>query len=255
MTQPAFKDNFSKQSDLYVKYRPLYPNELYSYLASLTPGHEQAVDCGTGNGQAAIGLTPYFDKVLATDPSSKQLENCFEHDKVTYKTEQAEHISLPDDSADMLTVANALHWFDLEKFYREANRVIKHNGIIAAWAYFIPVVSKEIDAVLDHFHFEVLDDYWLPENRLVEKKYTTIPFPYEKISNPSFSYSKEMGLNELIGYLNTWSGTQRYIAQNKHNPTDEVYNKLAKIWPDNEVKIITWNLTLKVGRVNKNKPQ
>ena len=169
----AFKDNFSQQSDIYVKYRPLYPVELYTYLSSLTVDHAVAWDCGTGNGQAAIGLAAFYEQVIATDPSEQQIRNCLPNDKVKYLVEKAENNSIASGSIDLLTIANALLWFDFDIFYREAHRVLKPNGIIAAWAMGVPSISPPVDKIINHFHDHTLNDFWLAENRLVEKGYTT----------------------------------------------------------------------------------
>jgi SAM-dependent methyltransferase len=244
-----FKDNFSKQSDLYVKHRPHYPAELYGYLSSLSPEHELAWDCGTGNGQAAIGLAEYYKQVVATDPSEQQIRNCLPHPKVIYHVEKAEASSLASGSADLLTIANALHWFDFDAFYTEVRRVLKPNGVIAAWAYGTPSVSPQVDKILLHYHDVTLNDYWQTENRYVEKGYQTIPFPFVAINTPQFSCERSMNLQDFIGFLNTWSATQRFISKNQHNPTEQVQNELQKVWQDPlEEKTVTWNLVLKAGR-------
>ncbi len=246
-----FKDNFSKQSDIYLKYRPLYPTPLYAYLASLVVNHELVWDCGTGNGQAAIGLADFFNQVYATDPSEQQIGNCIRHDRVVYNIEKAEKTRLESNTIDLVTVANALHWFDLDGFFKEAFRVLKPNGVIAVWAYGNPSVSPDIDSIVQHYHDVVLSDYWLPENRLVEKGYSTIAFPFELLETPAFQCERNMNRDDFIGLLNTWSATQRYININKHNPTDLVDEEFRKYWPDaNEEKEIVWKLVLKVGRVN-----
>lgn len=246
----AFKDNFSAQSDIYVRYRPLYPKELYSFLASLTENHELAWDCGTGNGQAAIGLANFYTAVIATDPSEQQIKNCLPDERVKYVIEKAEKTSLASNSVDLLTIANALHWFDFGAFYKEAVRVLKTNGIIAAWAYGLPTITAGVDEIIKKYHDQTLHDYWLPENRLVEKEYATIPFPFVQISSPEFFCEKTMNLKDLIGYLNTWSGTQRFITANNYNPTRQLEKDLIDIWNDGEAdKKIRWKLVLKVGRV------
>lgn len=246
----AFKDNFSKQSDIYVKYRPHYPVALYSYLSSLTADHDLAWDCGTGNGQAAIGLAAYYNQVIATDPSEQQIKNCLPHNKVQYLVEKAENNSLASSSVDLLTVANALHWFDFDIFFPEAHRVLKPNGIIAAWAMGVPAISPAIDDIIQHFHDHTLNDHWLAENRLVEKGYTTIPFPFQEIDTPAFFCEKKMNLHDLIGYLNTWSATQRFIAVQQFNPTEKVQARLTEVWEDPHAeKTLTWQLVLKVGRI------
>lgn len=246
-----FKDNFSVQAGIYAKYRPQYPKELYTYLASLTKEHSLAWDCGTGNGQAAVGLADYYDKIIATDPSEEQIRNCFPHTKVRYLVEKAERTFIPSGSVDLLTVANAMHWFDLDLFYNKAKRVLKKNGIIAAWCYVAPSVSPEINNVIKVLHDVTLDAFWQPENRLVEKEYSTIPFPFTELAAPEFVCEKMMSLNDLVGYLTTWSAVQRFIKANQYNPTDLVREKLSMLWPDPAAeKKHTWILTLKVGRIN-----
>jgi SAM-dependent methyltransferase len=248
----VFKDNFSKQADIYVKYRPLYPTELYSFLSSLTEDHEIVWDCGTGNGQAAIGLATFYNQIIATDPSEQQIKNCLPNEKVIYLVEKAESTSIRSNSVDLLTIANALHWFDFEVFYKEAVRVLKNNGVIATWTYGLPLISPEIDKIIKQFHDQTLNDYWLPENRLVEKEYATIPFPFQQINSPQFFYEKPMKLDGLIGYLNTWSATQRFINENKFNPTEQLREDLLSVWKDVDLeKKLTWKLILKVGRVTR----
>lgn len=244
-----FKDYFSRQSDIYVRYRPLYPPGLYAYLASLTDQHHLAWDCGTGNGQAAVDLAAYYNKVVATDPSAKQIENAIAHPKVEYKVEKAEHSGLKNASVDLVTVANALHWFDFNSFYREVRRVSKQRAIIAAWACPTPHIEPEIDKIIFNYHDNILNDYWLAENRLVENEYRDIPFPFETVETPAFSIEKMADLDGVMGYLNTWSATQRFIERNGINPAGEVQEKLLEVWNDGSEKKLVWDLALKVGRV------
>jgi len=244
-----FKDYFSKQSDVYVKYRPLYPDALFAWLATLALKHDAAWDCGTGNGQAAIGLAGHFGKVIATDPSESQIANCLPHSKVEYRVAKAENSGIAPQSVDICTVANALHWFDFEIFYDEVNRIVKPCGIIAAWTYALPSVSTTVDAVIRHFHDVVLGDYWLAENRLIENQYKTIPFPFEEIPAPEFVYQKRLTRQDLLGYFRTWSAVQRYIDRNGRNPIDEIIARLHDAWPNDSEKTFTWHLTLKAGRI------
>ncbi|HLG38282.1 MAG TPA: class I SAM-dependent methyltransferase [Chitinophagaceae bacterium] len=244
----SFKDHFSSNAYNYARFRPGYPKELFSFLASLTNDHLYAWDCGTGNGQAAIELAQYYDKVIATDPSAEQVKNSFPHPKVEYRVEPAEQNTIQSDSLDLLTVSNALHWFNWDVFYKEVPRVLKKDGIIAAWAYATPFVNPEVDKILKHFHDNVIGPFWQHENRLVEYGYKDVPFPFERISAPEFVYEKQMTLDEFIGFLNTWSATQRYILANKINPTDELKSLLSNVW-DGAEKKVNWNLILRVGRV------
>jgi ubiquinone/menaquinone biosynthesis C-methylase UbiE len=248
MNTITFKDHFSQQSDIYARYRPQYPQELYAYLASLTEAHHVAWDCGTGNGQAATGLAAFYEKVVATDPSEQQIKNSQPHERVEYLVEKAEQTSIVSHSVDLVTVANALHWFDFEAFYKEARRVLKSNGVIAAWAYALPIISPEMDKIVKYIHYDILGTYWLAENQLVQDGYVNVPFPFGQIAAPTFYCEKAMSLEDFRGYLNTWSAMQRFINKNNYNPLDKLGDELAAAWGDWE-KGVRWKLILKVGRV------
>lgn len=121
----SFRDHFSQLAHDYARYRPQYPADLFEYLASLAPARRLAWDCGAGNGQAALQLAQYFDRVYATDASPEQIDHAYQHEKIEYRVEQAERASLASGSVDLVTVAVAVHWFDLDVFYQEVRRVLK----------------------------------------------------------------------------------------------------------------------------------
>jgi len=247
---PSFIDNFSKQAAIYARYRPHYPAELFDFLASLTPAHELVWDAGTGNGQAAAALAERYEAVVATDPSAEQIRHATQHERVEYRVEPAETPSLESGVADIVTVANAMHWFKLDEFYKEVRRVLKPGGIVAAWAYAVPTIAPEVDKIIRHLHDVTLDSFWVHENRLVEQEYRTIPFPFEEISAPSFVSTRQFTLDDIVAYLDTWSATQKYMATHGVSPTAPLGNELACVWGDgNEEKTVTWKLVLKVGRV------
>jgi SAM-dependent methyltransferase len=247
----TFKDNFSKQAEVYAKFRPTYPKELFEFFKGLTSEHEFAWDCGTGNGQSAINLTDFYEKVYATDPSQEQIKNAIPHERIVYKVESAENPSaLEDNSVDLITVAQAVHWFDFDKFYGQVKRVLKTNGIIAVWAYGIPKINEGLDSIIKDFHDNIVGEFWLPENKLIEKEYSTIPFPFEEIETPDFFIQKQVTLSETIGHLRTWSATQKYIDRYNENPLERLSQKLKEQWKDIETeKEITWKLILKVGKI------
>ena len=85
-----FKDHFSGHAVEYAKFRPHYPDELFEHLASISPRHEVAWDCATGNGQAAVGLARHFDGVTATDASAQQIESAEPNDLISYRVAPAE---------------------------------------------------------------------------------------------------------------------------------------------------------------------
>lgn len=244
-----FTDNFSKQSATYRTYRPTYPKELFVYLQSLTPEHTLAWDCGTGNGQSAINLAACYQAVYATDPSEQQILHALPHENVQYKVERAEQTGLNDRSVDLVTVAQAVHWFAFDRFYNEVKRVLKETGVIAVWAYGLPEISADIDPLIRHFHDEVIGAFWQEENRLIEQQYTTIPFPFETLATPVFRMKKTLTRHQVLGLVRSWSATQKFIDRYESDPVEKLDNQLSALWIDaDHPKEATWQLILKVGR-------
>jgi SAM-dependent methyltransferase len=245
-----FKDNFSKQATVYYRFRPTYPKELFEYLSGLTEKHKLAWDCGTGNGQSADMLAEFYEKVYATDPSSEQINNAVPNEKITYKVEKAESPELSNASVDLITVAQAVHWFDLDRFYRAAKRVLKPNGIIAIWAYGIPQISDELDPIIKDFHDNTLGAFWQPENKLIEQEYRTLPFPFTAIDAPAFYIQKYLDLNELLGHFRSWSATQKYIEKFDKDPLRTLRQIFSEYWEDEEIeKEVVWKLILRIGKL------
>ncbi len=246
----AFKDHFSGHADRYTQFRPRYPRELYQCLASLPARPGLAWDCGTGNGQAAVALAEFFDAVVATDPSQQQVNHAQAHPKVTYLVAPAEQSPLGDRSVDLVTVAQAIHWFDLDKFYAEVGRVARPGGVLAAWSYGLARIDPEVDRLVYHLYEDVLGRYWPPERHFVEDRYTTIAFPFAEIPTPEFSMTASWSLDDLLGYLGTWSSAQRYMAQHGADPLDPVRDDLLRAWGPPETKrAVNWPLFQRVGRV------
>ncbi len=243
-----FKDYFSAQSDEYARRRPGYPEALFSYLASLPAERERAWDCGTGNGQAALGLAPYFDEVVATDPSASQLRNAFQHRKITYMQARAEDSGLASASVDLVTVAQAVHWFDLDRFFTEVQRVLKPRGVCAIWCYTLCRITPDVDAVVDDFYFNIVGPYWPRERALVDDGYASLSFPFKELQSPDFSIELVWSLSDLFGYLGTWSPVQRYIEANGTDPLNIIKSALATSWGDPVAsKPVLFPLRMRVG--------
>jgi SAM-dependent methyltransferase len=244
-----FEDHFSGHSDQYAQSRPHYPDEVYAYFASIAPAHSLAWDCGTGNGQAAIGLAKYFDRVYATDASAEQIAHARAHENVEYRVESAEHISLDDSSVDLVTVAVAIHWFNFDEFYREVKRVLKPNGILAAWTYSFSEISREIDPLIREYYYEVLNGYWPERIHYLEEQYQTLPFPFEEITPPPFVMEINWNLIQFSGFLDSWSATQRYKAQKGSHPLEVIWPRLLAAWGDeNDQRLVRWPLYFRIGR-------
>jgi SAM-dependent methyltransferase len=243
----AFKDHFSGHASAYARYRPEYPNELYDYLATLTPRHAVALDCATGSGQAAVGLARHFDLVIATDGSVPQLRSAQAHPHVAYVGNLAEQPALQDRSVDLVAAAQAAHWFDHERFHPEMHRVLRPDGALALWTYGLTSIAPPIDAVVSHFYENVVGPYWPPERRHVENAYRDLPFPWREVTVPQFQLRLDWRLEDFIGYVGTWSATQRYTKVSAADPLPALRDEIAPLWGSNSRPIV-WPLHLRVGR-------
>ena len=249
-------DHFAKVSSTYAAHRPTYPPELFGWLASLTPEKSLAWDCATGTGQAATALAGHFDRVHATDASESQIREAAPLDNVIYLTAPAHSSGLSEHSADIVTVAQALHWFSLEEFYTEVRRVLKPGGIIAVWTYGVFTVrgndNDRTRKLLDNFYYNTVWDYWPAERRHVENGYADLPFPFAGIEAPEFAMTVNWALEELAGYLGSWSATSRYIERNGRDPVSPLMAELTPLWGE-ERQRVEWPLSIKVGRTTSEK--
>jgi SAM-dependent methyltransferase len=243
----TFKDHFSKQAADYAKFRPCYPQELFKYLESIGPSRQLAWDCGTGNGQAAIGLASVFDRVIATDASDKQIANAQSHERVEYRVAPAENSGIKSGTVDLIMVAQALHWFDLDRFYAEARRVLKPDGVFAASAYNLLHIEPAIDEVVNRYYYDVVGPFWPPERKLVEN-FGALPFPFHEIDPPEFEMTAQWDLEHLVGYLRSWSSTQRFISAKGGDPLKHIADELRGAWGDpQQMRKVIWPLILRVG--------
>ncbi|MFN3842305.1 MAG: class I SAM-dependent methyltransferase [Rehaibacterium terrae] len=246
-----FKDHFSGHSSAYAAARPSYPGELFAWLAAQCREHALAWDAGCGNGQAAVALAAHFARVHATDPSAAQIAAATAHPKVEYRTEAAEDCSLPDACADLVTVAQALHWFDLTRFYPQVRRVLKPGGVIAAWTYGLSSVSPGVDAVFHKLYEDRLGPYWPADRHHVETGYRDLPFPFAPLpAPPAFEMVCLWTLRQYLAYLRTWSASQRHLQATGFDAVDAVAADMAEAWGDpQQRRPVRWPLAIRAGRV------
>lgn len=252
----AFQDHFSGHAATYREARPLYPDALFDWLAAEAPARDLVWDAGCGNGQASVALSARFERVFATDPSASQIKSAQIRENIDYRVEPAEQCTLPSASADLVTVAQALHWFDFGRFFAQARRVLKPHGVLAAWAYSDCRVTPLIDELKDRVFIDLTGPYWPPEREFVDAGYCTIPFPFGtdapflEIAPPAFVMSVEWDVAQFLAYLRSWSATQRYIKAEGADPVAMVERDLVAAWGDPETRRdVRWDFHLRCGRL------
>jgi len=244
----GFKDHFSKQSADYAIYRPDYPVDLFVDIVALVPDRNIAWDAGCGTGKASYKLGDYFNLVVATDPSYEQVSHAIKHENVRYVTGEAERACLKSGSVDLVTVAQALHWFDFTLFYKEVKRVLKPEGVLAVWVYGLAKISPEIDSIVSHFYYDVIGQYWPPERRYIDTEYRTLPFDFERTELREYTMELYWTADAFLGYLGTWSSVQRFIDKNGYKPLEGLARELKAAWgKPGKKRYIQWPIHAKIG--------
>jgi ubiquinone/menaquinone biosynthesis C-methylase UbiE len=244
------KDNFSKQAEIYAKYRPQYPQELFDFILNQVDKKQTAWDCATGNGQSAKVIAKYFEQVFATDISQEQIDKAEQVANISYSVQPAEQTLFTDNTFDLITVSQALHWFATHEFYNEVKRVAKPFSVFAAWSYALLFISPEIDKVIRSFYTNIIGPYWDAERKYVDEEYKTIPFPFKEIAAPRFDMEYYWTIEELEGYLNTWSALQKFTSINNYNPVPVAMEEIKPYWKNERMKI-SFPLHIRMGRVEK----
>jgi len=241
---------FSTIAREYANFRPGYPPELFAWLAAAAPARDAVWDCGCGSGQASTALAAHFAVVFATDVSPEQIAAARPHDRVRYSVAPAERSGLPDAAVDLVTVAQALHWFDVPAFYAEAGRVARPGALLAVWNYPRPqLADPDLDRQLLEFYGGVVGKYWPPERRHVEANYRTLPFPFEELPSPGFALTLHWNLDQVLGYVSSWSATSRYRQATGEDPLPRLQAALQPGWPASGIAEIRMPIGLRVGRL------
>ena len=245
----TFKDLFSGHANLYHAARPTYPDALFDWLAMQTSARDLAWDVGCGNGQASVALAARFARVHASDPSARQIANAEARPNIDYRVEPSERCSLADASADLVTVAQALHWFDLPRFHVEVRRVLKPGGLFAAWTYANCHVDAAVDAIVQRLYVDLTGPFWQPERVHVENGYRDLAFPFDAIVAPAFDMVARWNLDAFLAYLRSWSGTQGYLKAHGVDPVALVEPDLRAAWGDaDRRRDVYWDFYMRCGR-------
>jgi ubiquinone/menaquinone biosynthesis C-methylase UbiE len=219
--------SFSVGSDQYARYRPSYPENLFSFLNEVSAQHESMWDCATGNGQAAVSCARYFSRINATDISAEQIQHCIAHPKINYTVSSAESTLFDDNSFDLIMVAQALHWFDQQKFFQEAERVLKPNGILAIFGYAFFEIATDIDTVIYENLLVPIDRFWAKGNRLLMSGYKDVSMPFNEIIVPqNFTMGVTWTLQQLLEYLRTWSAVKLFAEELGYDPVAKLESKV-----------------------------
>jgi SAM-dependent methyltransferase len=245
-----FADHFSQLSSRYAVYRPRYPEGLFDAIAAASPRRGRLWDCATGSGQAAVPLASHFDTVIASDASRQQLRSASPHPRVRYCAALAERSPVREQWADVVTVAQALHWLDLPEFYAEVRRVLRPGALFVAWTYGAQQVGHApLDAVIEDFYHRVVGPYWAPERRLVETGYRTLDFPFDEVALESPPLTAHWTLEQLLGYVSTWSAVAKCRSVTGLDPMPELEARLAPHWGDpDRRRRIEWPIAVRAGR-------
>jgi len=247
---PTFRDHFSGHATDYSRFRPSYPEALFSWLATLAPPHALVWDCATGNGQAARALASHFETVVATDASDEQIAAAQPHPRVRFGVHPASNSGLDDHSVSLVTVAQALHWFEPEPFHREVTRVVVPGGTVAAWCYELFEVTEAIDAPMLELYHDIVGDDWPPQRRHIETGYRDITWPWTRMATPDFEMVADWSLERVLGYLRTWSATRRWQAREGRDPVAIVEPRMRAAWGDASTRRVNWPLKLLVSAVD-----
>ena len=245
----SFRDHFSKVASGYAAYRPRYPAALFDFLAEHAPGRSLAWDCACGNGQATLDIAERFEHVIGTDPSEAQISEAPPHPRIEWRAAPGEQSGIPDDTCDLVTIAQALHWLDIDAFFREAARVARPAGLVAVWTYGdIRLDEPEADAVVRHFARRTVGPYWPPQRGIVDDGYRSVTMPLAELEVPTFEMDDRWTLEQLLGYVRTWSATTRYREALHEDPTIDLAARLGPLWGDpDEPRRVWWPLTVRAG--------
>ena len=241
--------SFGRDATAYLRYRPRYPRALFEHLAAVAPSTGAALDCATGNGQAAVGLAEQFRRVTAFDPSPEQIAAALPAANLAYVVATAEALPFQDGSFDLVTAAQGAHWFDLERFFAGLRLVARPGAIIAIWGYSHARIDPAVDRIVERELLGAIAPYWAAGNKVIVEQYRGIPFPFEELAWPLFVSSQDWYLREFLFYLGTLSAVKRFAAEAGTDPLPGLERALAPVWPSTERRNVSFDLVGRIGRI------
>lgn len=244
------RHSFGLDAEGYRQFRPRYPRALYGYLAGIAPARTRALDCATGNGQAAVDLAQWFERVDAFDASASQIEAAVPDPAVHYHIASAEALPFPPGSFDLIAAAQAAHWFDLPAFYREVRRVGRPGAVIAIWGYSYCRVGAAIDAIVRAELLDRVEPYWADGNKVIRDRYRTIDFPFAELEWPTFVLDHDWSRRQYMQYFGTWSAVRKYRLDTGSDPIASLDAALAESWGEAEIRTVRFEFVGRVGRLD-----
>ncbi len=241
-------DRFSDIAEGYARYRPKYPDALFDVVFSHVSHRRNAWDVGTGNGQVAHILANTFETVIATDISRTQINEAIEERNITYRVCPAEQSGIPSATIDLTTVAQAAHWFDLDAFAKEVQRVSAEHAILGIWGYHLIQTRPDVDALIQYLYRDILDGFWDPQRTMIDRHYRDIAMPFEECPCPDFQMQNTYDADALLGYLRTWSAVRKYVVQHGRDPVGIIEADVRKAFGTHQI-LCTTPLFLRLWKI------
>jgi len=234
----------------YARYRPDYPQALADHLADIAPRRRAALDVGCGTGQFTCQLAAQFETVSGLDPSADQIAHATPHPRVRYAVGHAEETGQQGRAFDLVTAAQAAHWFDLPRFYAEARRVAAPDALLALISYGVAQLDPDLAGRFLHFYTTEIGPYWPPERRMVDEGYAGIAFPFPELPAPRLDIVREWSLADFLGYVSTWSAVRRAREAGKEALLVAFAQDLRELWGEaGTMRTIRWPVVARIGRI------